>query len=361
MNAVVKPGPVQSVQEIAAASVVDLFCGAGGLSHGFLLEDFPIACGIDVDERCRYPFETNNRAPFIRWDVSSLDPAAVTAEFTPGSPRILVGCAPCQPFSRYSQGRDDPKWQLLQDFARIIVAVGPDVVSMENVPRLLHFRGGEVFDTFVAALRKADYHVSWSEVFCPDYGVPQQRTRLVLLASRLGPLRIEPPTHEGAHRTVAQAIGDLPAIAAGETHCDDRLHVASGLSSRNLERMTAAVPGGTWRDWADDLVVECHRKESGRGYSSVYGRMRADEPAPTITTQFYGFGSGRVGHPDQHRALSLREGAILQSFPPDYAFVPVGAKVQIKTLGRLIGNAVPVLLARAVARSIRKHLCEHGV
>ena len=343
-----------------AASVVDLFCGAGGLTHGFLLEGFPIACGIDIDERCRFPFESNNGAPFIRWDVATLDAAAVAAEFAPSLPRVLVGCAPCQPFSRYSQGRNDPKWRLLEDFARIVLAVGPDVVSMENVPRLLHFRGGEVFDTFVAALREASYHVSWSEVFCPDYGVPQQRTRLVLLASRLGPIEMDPPTHEAALQTVAAAIGDLPPIAAGQVDLNDRLHVASELSPRNLERMAAALPGGTWRDWADELVVDCHRKETGRGYSSVYGRMRANEPAPTITTQFFGFGNGRFGHPEQDRALSLREGAILQSFPRSYAFVPADEQVQIKAMGRLIGNAVPVLLARALARSIRKHLEKHA-
>ena len=128
----------------------------------------------------------------------------------------------------------------------------------------------------------------------------------------------------------------------------------------NVKRMLASRPGGSWRDWDDDLVTPCHRRETGQGYSSVYGRMKWDEPAPTITTQFFGFGNGRFGHPEQDRAISLREGALIQTFPQDYAFVPEGQKVEIKTLGRLIGNAVPVSLGRAIARRIRAHLDEYG-
>jgi DNA (cytosine-5)-methyltransferase 1 len=134
---------------------------------------------------------------------------------------------------------------------------------------------------------------------------------------------------------------------------------ASLLSDRNLERVRASRPGGSWRDWEEALRASCHRVRTGKGYGAVYGRMRADAPAPTITTQFFGFGSGRFGHPTQDRGLSLREGAILQSFPPKYAFLEPGKRIEFKKLGRMVGNAVPVLLGQAIARSIRLHLQRH--
>ena len=341
------------------AAVVDLFCGAGGLSHGFFLEGFDIQAGFDTDERCRYAFEHNNRAPFMRRDVAAMTGAEIAERFPPGMPSVLVGCAPCQPFSVYNQKNSDPQWKLLGDFSRLISEVRPAVVSMENVPRLKRFRGGTVFQNFVSALERDGYRVSPGMAFAPDYGVPQRRSRLVLLASRLGDIRLEEPTHDPAgYRTVADAIGRLPPLAAGGRDPDDRLHRASSLSPRNLARVRASRAGGTWRDWDGSLVTACHRAPTGQTYSSVYGRMAWDAPSPTITTQFHGFGNGRFGHPEQDRAISLREGAILQSFPPDYGFVEPAGPVHFSVLGRMVGNAVPVLLARAIARSIRRHLEE---
>ena len=338
-------------------TVVDLFCGAGALSHGFRLEGFRIACGYDIEEACRFPFEENNEAPFVRRDVAAISYGELDKEFVPGLPRILIGCAPCQPFSRYSQGREDPKWKLLGDFARLVVDTSPDVVTMENVPQLVQFKGGSVFEDFVAKLRASGYRVERTIVNCADFGVPQERSRLVLIGSRHGDPLLPEPTHAPEeYVTVSQAIRGMPPLAAGGADPTDRLHCASRMSALNFERIRASRPGGTWRDWPADLVAECHRKEKGRGYASVYGRMRWDRPSPTITTQFHGFGNGRFGHPEQDRALSLREGAILQSFPKDYAFVPPCGTVHFKTIGRLIGNAVPVELARAIARAIEAHL-----
>ncbi|WNJ89595.1 DNA cytosine methyltransferase [Bosea sp. 685] len=342
-----------------AGSVVDVFCGAGALSHGFKLEGFAIGAGVDVDEKCRFPYERNNAAPFLAADVAELDAEKLDRLFVPGTPRVILGCAPCQPFSRYSQGREDERWQLLEHFTRLVLRLLPEVVSMENVPRLLKFRESTVFNTFVRALRNADYFVDWTVAYCPDYGVPQSRSRLVLLASRLGPPGLPAKTHsKDRHPTVRAAIEGLPPLSAGAQDCDDPLHRSSALSSVNESRMRASRPGGSWRDWADDLVTDCHKQPTGRGYSSVYGRMKWDEPAPTMTTQFYGFGNGRFGHPEQDRAISLREGALIQTFPADYAFAPEGASIEIKTVGRLIGNAVPVELARAIARRVRSHLDE---
>ncbi len=346
----------------ARGSVVDLFCGAGGLSHGFVLEGFDISAGVDIDEQCRHAFEANNNAPFIRQSVSELKGSDLRSEFIPGQPSILVGCAPCQPFSKYSQGREDPRWSLLDDFSRLIKEARPDIVSMENVPRLPKFKDGAVFEKFVRRLRGCGYKVDWKIAYCPDYGIPQSRSRLVLLASLHGKPTLPKPTHsKEQYRTVKQAIGMLPSIKAGETDPRDLLHRSSKLSKINQKRIRSSKPGGSWRDWKSDLVTDCHRKESGRGYSSVYGRMRWDEPAPTMTTQFFGFGNGRFGHPEQDRAISLREGAIIQTFPKDYEFVAPGQSVHTKTLGRLIGNAVPVDLGRAIARAVKIHIEEHNL
>ena len=346
--------------ERCAGSVVDLFCGAGGLSHGFLREGFQITAGIDIDEHCRFPFEHNNESQFLCQDVSELSGADVGSYFTPGEPSILVGCAPCQPYSSYGRKKDPKQWDLLGDFARIVGEVKPDIVSMENVPRLRNFQSGHVFQEFVGALRDAGYKEPTVEMaYAPDYGVPQTRSRLVLLASREEGLRLLPPTRKAdSYATVAATIGNLSRIADGTYDEEDPLHKSSRLSQLNRLRIRASQPGGTWSDWPEELVAPCHKTERGKSFKAVYGRMEWDAPSPTITTQFYRYGTGRFGHPNQDRALSLREGALLQSFPPGYEFTAPDAPVNFMTIGRLIGNAVPVLLATAIAESIRVHLEE---
>ena len=120
--------------------------------------------------------------------------------------------------------------------------------------------------------------------------------------------------------------------------------------------MEHSVPDGSWRDWPEELIADCHKKVQGSTYSSVYGRMSWNKPSPTITTQFYGFGNGRFGHPDQNRAISLREGAILQTFDETYKFAPDARSINFRTLGRMIGNAVPVRLGQVVGQSIVEHI-----
>lgn len=334
---------------------IDLFCGAGGLTHGLTSEGIPVVAGIDVDPACRHPFETNNGARFIEEDVSRSKPVKLRALFGDADIRILAGCAPCQPFSTYAQRYDtvgSPRWALLYEFARLVKGVCPDIVTMENVPTV---EKHEVYSDFVATLEKLGYKVWHDVVDCSGYGLPQRRRRMVLLASRLGPIELIESTHNRPV-TVREAIGKLPAIAAGDSLPRDPLHAASKLSKLNLDRIRASRPGGTWRDWPKSLIAECHQRDTGRTYPSVYGRMVWDEPAPTLTTQYYGFGNGRFGHPEQDRAISLREGAILQGFPEDYSFVPDGAPIQFKALGRMIGNAVPVTLGKIIGRSILQHL-----
>ena len=156
--------------------------------------------------------------------------------------------------------------------------------------------------------------------------------------------------------TVRQVIGSLPAIRAGESHPEDGLHMAPALSTLNLSRIKVSIPGGTWRDWPIELLASCHKKATGATYPSVYGRMEWDRPAPTITTQCFGYGNGRFGHPEQNRAISLREAAMLQTFPKTYAFSPEGTPVKFSRMGRLIGNAVPVRLGEVIAKSLVNHV-----
>lgn len=348
------------------ATAVDLFCGAGGLTRGLLNAGIPVSAGYDVDEACRFPYEHNNRgAAFRKVSVADLDAVALAAHYPAGHTRILVGCAPCQTFSKYTQGLDngdDPKWTLLDEFARLVCEVKPDIVSMENVPELQRH---DIFFRFLVTLASEGFHFTENEekwvVYCPDYGIPQHRRRLVLIASKLGPIELIPPTHAGKRqRNVRAALSKLPPLKAGGQSDADPLHRTSELSPLNLRRIRHSKPGGTWRDWPPELVADCHRETSGKTYPSVYGRMEWDKPSPTITTQFFGFGNGRFGHPEQNRAISLREGAILQSFPEDYEFVEEGGDYCFKTIGRLIGNAVPVRLGEVVGKTIRRHLDEYG-
>lgn len=336
---------------------VDLFCGVGGLTHGLLKESVPVYAGVDIDPKCRYPYEKNNRCVFVEEDVATLSGFEVASFFPADHIKILVGCAPCQPFSTYMRGKKERqlhKWGLLSAFARIIRESDPEIVSMENVPQL---EKELVFKRFVATLKKLGYCVTYSHVHCWMYGVPQMRTRLVLFASKYGPISLVAPTHHaGRWRTVRHAVASLEPITAGGISVRDSLHRSSALSAKNMRRIRASRPGGTWRDWSDDLVADCHKAESGQTYPGVYGRMVWDRPAPTVTTQCHGFGNGRFGHPEQDRAISLREAALLQTFPRRYRFTGPSESITFHHLGKLIGNAVPVRLGRIIGRSIMNHL-----
>lgn len=342
-------------------SVIDLFCGIGGLTKGLELANLNVVAGIDNDDSCRFAYEKNNKSKFIHEDITNIDPQTLLGLFPKDDIKILVGCAPCQPFSKYTQryrksGHKDDKWKLLYSFSNIVDKLRPTVVSMENVPEL---KNEAVFNDFVTHLENKGYYCSWSIIYCPDYGVPQKRKRLVLLASLLGKIDIISPLNNSKnYRTVRNAIGILPPLQNGEQDKNDSIHCVTKMSKINVERIKQSIPGSTWRDWDEHLKLACHKKKTGKGYGAVYGRMEWDEPSPTITTQFYGYGNGRFGHPEQDRAISYREGALLQSFPRNYKFVEDNKKFNKRQLGIHIGNAVPVELGRAIGLSIKKHLKE---
>lgn len=346
--------------EASLISAVDLFCGVGGLTHGLAQAKIDVRLGIDIDPASQHPFEKNNDAAFLLADVATLEAQIISENFAPATTTLLAGCAPCQPFSTYSQkakrtskarqdrGRKDD-WKLVERFGELIEDVQPDLVTMENVAPLLR---APVYQRLLHSLK--GYHVDTQIIDCRTIGLPQTRKRLVLVASRLGAIRI--PQFELEQTSVRSVIGELPPLRAGEMDASDRLHRASALSEINLRRIRASAPGGTWRDWPEELRAACHLRTSGATYPAVYGRMEWNEASPTITTQCFGYGNGRFGHPEQDRAISLREAAMLQGFPRDYTFLPDSDAVSFATLGRLIGNAVPVTLGRAIGELLVDHV-----
>ncbi|WP_444984874.1 DNA cytosine methyltransferase [Halomonas mongoliensis] len=338
---------------------VDLFCGAGGLTAGLRQAKIDVRAGYDIESACSFAYESNNGAVFVEADISKVDPAEIAGWYQrPGAYRLLAGCAPCQPFSTYNLGRDttkDDKWPLMGAFADLIKAIRPELVTMENVPDVTKH---SIYHDFLKTLANEGYHVAAGPVACVDYGLPQLRRRHVLLASRLGPIALIPPTHLMRPVTVRDAIGNLPPVGSGECHPDDPLHKAPKLNELNMRRIRASTPGGSWKDWPNELITGCHKRSSGRSYPSVYGRMEWNEPSPTMTTLCYGYGNGRFGHPEQDRAITLREAAMLQSFPRDYLFVEPGKPVHFRTVGRMIGNAVPARLGEVIGESFMRHVEE---
>jgi DNA (cytosine-5)-methyltransferase 1 len=344
-------------------SAIDLFCGIGGVSYGFKQAGINIKAGIDFDNSCKYAFEKNCDSEFIHANISEVKSETIDELFDNSKIKILIGCAPCQPFSTYSYKTDkqkDTRWQLLYEFSRIIKDTRPDIVSMENVPNLLKFKKEPVFANFVNELKEYGYHVWYDIVYSPDYGIPQKRKRLVLLGSKKGKIKLIEPTHKPEeYISVKDAIGHLEKINSGESSKIDFIHKASKISEKNLLRIRQSVPGGSWKnDWDDNLKLECHKKKQGKTYTSVYGRMKWNEPSPTMTTFCTGIGNGRFGHPEQDRAISLREAAILQSFPQDYKFTDKKENLKFGQISRQIGNAVPPKLAEVIGISIIKHLKE---
>lgn len=341
--------------------VVDLFCGIGGLTHGLIKEGLDVVAGIDNDISCRFGHEFNNRTKFIHKDILQVSANDIDELFGEENStiRVLVGCAPCQPFSKLNIKRiTKEQLEPLEKFAQLINEVKPDIVSMENVSGLANMEKYPIFKTFINTLIKNKYHYKYEIVDVSDYGVPQSRKRLVLLASRFGEIKLIRKTHKDKKVTVRDAIQALEPIKDGEISASDSLHHSRKLSPMNLKRIKATPHnGGNSSSWSKELVLACHKKKSGRTYSrTVYGRMRWDEPAPTMTTQCVGLGNGRFGHPEQDRAISLREAAIFQTFPKNYQFVDPNKPFVTKNIAKFIGNAVPVKLGSVIGESIKTHV-----
>lgn len=361
---------------------IDLFCGAGGLTRGLLDAGIEVKAGFDVEESCRHAYEANNEgAKFFAQDVGTVTSANLNKLWSKGkgSIKLLAGCAPCQPFSPAANtfrvkgkaeaeaagkgpsvpGLADPRYYLLNEFTRLIKECDPHLVTMENVPKV---QSHAPFKNFVESLKELGYDVWYKSVSCEKLGVPQTRRRLVLLASRIGaiPKQLEPLELGDEPNDVHHALAGLTPLKAGEADPHDKIHFARNLSEINLRRIRASTPGGTWRDWPEELRSPCHNKASGATFSAVYARMRADQASPTMTTQFYNFGAGRFGHPTQDRALTPREAALLQSFPKSYDFVGNQSEIYMDKLGKMIGNAVPPKLGEAIGKTFLQHVKSLG-
>ena len=346
------------VNKQPAIYAVDLFCGIGGLTYGLRKAGICVRAGIDSDSSCRSAYERNNTgADFVPADIRRVSPNMVSNYYSGADVKVLVGCAPCQPFSahtrkhRRANGGDD--CSLLKQFARIAAKTRPDIISIENVPGLARHNA---FAEFIRTLKNLGYDPAVHIVNCPEYGIPQTRKRLVMLASRLGKISLVPPTHKDKKDwpTVGKFIKGMQPLKHGGMSETDPCHVSLRLSDTNLKRIRQSKPGGCWHDWDKKLVADCQREAA---YPAPYGRMQWNSPAPTITTQFCYYSTGRFGHPSQNRAISIREGALLQTFPKGYKFQNRENPLTPREMARHIGNAVPVSLGKAIGRSIRRHAC----
>ena len=338
---------------------VDLFCSIGGLSYGLKQAGIKNVAGIDTDVSTKFAFEENSKAPFILKSVLNVTGEEINSFYSKGAIRVLAGCAPCQTFSTANTGqtddgkKTDKKYNLLLDFLRVIKESSPDIVISENVVPLA---SKPLFKEFTDGLKEQGYNVFWKKEDCVKYGLPQTRRRLLVLASKLGPITSIPYTHENPENyiTLRDAIGHLPSINHGEEHPNDRIHKAGRLGDLNLARIRHSRPGGRPNEgWPEEIRV----KEARLGFSS-WTRLEWHKPAPTITTKFTGYSSGRHGHPEQDRALSIREGAILQGFPEEFKFVKDDEPVRITPLSKHIGNAVPVTIGKMIGTSIVNHVKE---
>lgn len=338
--------------------VVDFFCGCGGTSLGLRQAGMSIAAGIDWDEDAGRTFQSIfPRAKFLKKDIRKLRPADLeeVVESCRGSPLLFSCCAPCQPFSRHrSTRRRDSRKYLLSGFPKFVRRYLPKYVICENVPKLRRFFGSKgPFPALVRYLKRLGYSCATGIVDSQDFGVPQRRRRLVLLASFEGPISIPAPTHgPGRPEPYSGAwdwIRDLPKLAAGGADSLDPVHRAANLSPLNLRRLRATPPEGSRLDWPASLRLHCH-KGKDRTFTDVYGRIRKNVPASAMTTRCIVLSSGRFGHPVQHRAISAREAACLQTFPLTVKF-----QGSLESMARQIGNAVPVKLARALGEQIAQH------
>lgn len=342
-------------------NAVDFFCGGGGMTRGLLNAGVNVICGIDSNPGCKKTYEENNHVQYMKTDINQLIPEKLIAEHPQLNDKdnlLLVGCAPCQPFSILRREEYDEDGNpiphksvnLLVEFGRFVKELHPAHILVENVPGLKG-KGKEILDEFKHMLKEQGYSYDDKIISAKDYGVPQNRRRYILIASRFFTPQIPNSTHGKGYGlipyiTVRETIDKYPVIAAGEE--DKRIpnHKCANLKPILIERIRATPhDGGSRTDWPNGLSLKCHKNFAG--HTDVYGRMKWDEPAPTLTVKCFSLSNGRFGHPEQDRAISLREAAALQTFADDYIFYG-----SMQEIGKQIGNAVPVLLAQVLASYI---------
>lgn len=337
---------------------VDFFCGCGGMTAGLIKAGVEVRLGLDIDPVCRTTYEENNRVPFELADIREIRAHRIREAIgTRGKRRLLfAGCAPCQPFSKVRKSgiKKHPDADLLSQFLRFVLTFRPHFVLCENVPQMFNSNNGNpIAISFVKSLRAAGYMTDMAVVNAADFDVPQNRWRLVIMASKISTnVKIPEGPTKGMPPTVRGAIEDLPVLAAGERCNAVPNHWASDLSPINLARIkSVAKDGGDLRTVPVELRP-ASRQDFGKyghgGFFDVYGRMKWSEPAPTLTTRCISYSNGRYGHPEQDRAISVREAARLQSFDDSYVF----HTSVINDAAKMVGNAVPVNMAFHLARGL---------
>lgn len=348
--------------------VIDLFSGCGGSALGFNQAGFPIKVAVDIDKNASESFKVNfPDCAVLPTDITYISGKELlkAGGFKNGKEVILIACPPCQGFSnarRNSQRLNDPRNKLIYEFLRIVEEIKPMSFVLENVPGLATGIGKPLFLQILQRLHELGYQTVYDVVNTADYGVPQRRRRLVLMGTNNKNIRLSFPPRTNvdpsvseelpAWNTVREAIKDLPPISAGERHPEDILHASASLAEINLKRIKVTPhDGGDRTSWPEELILDCHK--TTKGHKDVYGRMQWDYPSPTMTGGCAMISKGRFGHPEQDRAISLREAARLQTFPDSFIFTG-----NFGQIAEQIGNAVPPLLAKRVADALVKSLRE---
>lgn len=348
---------------------IDSFCGAGGLGLGLKRAGLDILFSFDIDPICINTIHKNTK--YFNHAAQAADIADMLngklleiCKLKRGELFLLAGGPPCQGFSVQRRGSDtDERNDLVLKYGKLIDELYPMYFVMENVSGIAGKRGKTILQELIESVEKIGYHVHLKLLDAQDYGVPQRRKRYILVGERKDLGRYyEHPEPTGVRRTVRDTIGHLPVPPEnGTDHPKYSLHRRDRLSKLNLERIRAIKEGQGRDDLPGTLLADCHKVDSSViGFRNVYGRMAWDEVAPTITARFDSFTRGKFGHPDQDRSVSLREGALLQTFPEDFEFT--GNKVDI---ARQIGNAVPPMMAECIGKSIlscyEKAVENHGI
>ncbi|MGE2689074.1 DNA cytosine methyltransferase [Mycolicibacterium pulveris] len=334
-------------------SVFDFFAGCGGTSQGFSDAGLRITGALDHDENATATFKNNfAHVSILQRDIRDVSIDEIEALTAGKGVRLFAGCAPCQPFSPQNKNRSksDPRRNLLQEFQRFVSALQPELIVVENVPGLQAAKNKGPLGIFLRELARQGYEYDVGVLRALEFGVPQERRRLVVVASRLAIPVLPRPTHVVTRRpprTVRSTIGHLRPIADGGVDSRDPDHAAMRLSDANKVRIRATPEGGDRRDWNRKLLPDCHLVHGG--HTDAYGRMWWDRPASGLTTRCLSYSNGRFGHPEQDRAISLREAALIQTFPPNFRFIG-----SLTSRGRQVGNAVPPTMARKIARSLLK-------
>lgn len=346
--------------------VIDLFSGCGGSAAGFQKAGFPIKVAVDIDKNASESFKINfPGAKVFTDDISCLSGKELlkAGNFKNGKDVILIACPPCQGFSnarRSSERLNDPRNRLVYEFLRVVEEIKPYAFVLENVPGLAQSIGEPIFTQIIQKLNNLGYNTVHDVVNTADYGIPEKRKRLVVIGTRDPKLRLTFPPKTNADpmiiselpawNTVRKAISDLPSINAGQKSEKDKMHVAASLSETNLKRMEQTPhDGGNRLSWSQDLILKCHKNFNG--HTDVYGRMKWDSPSPTITGGCAMLSKGRFGHPEQNRAISLREAARIQTFSDDFKFVG-----NFGQIAKQLGNAVPPLLGEIIAKTLIKSI-----